>query len=42
MSNHCSLEKFIPSEGAFERIHMNIPDFIQKYYWKKNVIELLI
>jgi ADP-ribose pyrophosphatase YjhB (NUDIX family) len=40
--NECQLMEFISSDDAFERDCMTIPDFIEKYNWKKNVIELLI
>jgi 8-oxo-dGTP pyrophosphatase MutT (NUDIX family) len=42
VSNECQLEKFVPSDDALERDSMPISDFIQKYNWKKNVMELLI
>ena len=41
-SNDCKLVEFIPKEDALERELMAVPDFISKYNWRKDVIELLI
>lgn len=41
-SNDCKLVDFVPKEDAFERKLMAIPEFISKYNWKKEIMELLI
>lgn len=41
-SKDCKFIKFIPKEDAFERQLMTIPEFIFKYNWRKDIIELLI
>ncbi|MDP2741387.1 MAG: NUDIX domain-containing protein [bacterium] len=41
-SKDCILDEFIPKEDAFEMKLMAIPEFIEKYYGKKNIMELLI
>jgi len=41
-SKECKLAEFIPKEDALERELMTIPEFIYKYNWRKDVIELLI
>lgn len=42
VSDAFELEEFIPKEDAFERQMMPIPEFIEKYNWKKNVIQPII
>lgn len=42
VSNNCNLVDFIPKKDSFERKLMVISDFVDKYNWKKDVIELLI
>ncbi|MCX6756278.1 MAG: NUDIX domain-containing protein [Candidatus Nomurabacteria bacterium] len=42
VSKDCKLSEFIPKEDAFERTLMTVTEFISKYNWKKDVIELLI
>jgi 8-oxo-dGTP pyrophosphatase MutT (NUDIX family) len=42
LSNVFELEEFIPKEDAFERQMMPISEFLQKYNWKKNVIQPII
>ena len=41
-SKNCRLVEFIPKEDAFERELMTIPEFIEKYHWKKDIMEMLI
>jgi ADP-ribose pyrophosphatase YjhB (NUDIX family) len=41
-SDDCQLGAFTPSDDALERDCMTVPDFIGKYNWKKNIMELLI
>ncbi len=42
VSNDCKLIEFIPKEDAFERELMTVPEFIEKYHWKKEAMALLI
>lgn len=42
VSKDCKFDKFTPKEDAFERKLMNIPEFISKYNWDKNIMELIV
>lgn len=41
-SNNCTSGKFTPSNDALDRKFMTIEEFIAVYYWKKDLMELLI
>lgn len=41
-SKNCKLVEFVPKEDAFERKLMSVTEFISKYNWKKNVMDLLV
>lgn len=41
-SNNCQLVEFVPKEDALDRELMTISEFILKYNWRKDIIELLI
>lgn len=41
-SKDCIFDKFVPKEDAFEMKLMTIPEFIEKYYGKKDIMKLLI
>lgn len=42
VSDAFKLEEFTPKEDAFERQMMSIAEFLEKYNWKKNVIQPII
>ena len=41
-SKDCHLELFEPKVDALERRCMQVSDFIEKYHWRKDIMELLI